>query len=42
MELRFTSRLEAELRKQLVWFCGMLVVLAGALVALLRLFTPVA
>ena len=42
MELRLTARLGAELRKQLVWFFGMLVVLAGALVALLRLFTPLA
>jgi hypothetical protein len=36
MELRLTARLEAELRKQLLWFFGMLIVLAGALVALLR------
>ncbi len=36
LETRLTARLEAELRKQLVWFFGMLVVLAGALVALLR------
>jgi hypothetical protein len=36
LETRLTARLEAELRKQLVWFFGMLVVLAGALVAILR------
>ena len=40
LELRLISRLEAELRKQLVWFFGMLVVLAGALVALLRMLPP--
>ncbi|MBI4081602.1 MAG: DUF1640 domain-containing protein [Candidatus Lambdaproteobacteria bacterium] len=40
LESRLGSRLEAELRKQLVWFFGMLVVLAGALVALLRALPP--
>jgi hypothetical protein len=39
-ELRVTAKLESELRKQLVWFFGMLVVLAGGLVALLRMFPP--
>ena len=36
-ELRLSGKLESELRKQLVWFFGMLVVLAGALVAVLRM-----
>jgi hypothetical protein len=36
VETRLGARLEAELRKQLVWFFGMLVVLAGALAAILR------
>src|SRR5574341_597775 len=40
LETRLAARLAAELRKQLVWFFGMLVVLAGALVALLRAFPP--
>ncbi|MBI4083707.1 MAG: DUF1640 domain-containing protein [Candidatus Lambdaproteobacteria bacterium] len=36
VETRLGGRLEAELRKQLIWFFGMLVVLGGALAALLR------
>jgi DNA gyrase/topoisomerase IV subunit A len=39
-ELRLSAKLEAELRKQMVWFFGMLVVLTGALVALLRVLPP--
>ena len=41
LESRLGGRLEAELRKQLVWFFGMLVVLAGALVGLPRVI-PIA
>jgi len=40
VELRLSAKLESELRKQLVWFFGMLVVLAGGLVALLRMWPP--
>jgi hypothetical protein len=36
LELRLKAHIESELRKQLVWFYGMLVVLAGGLIALLR------
>jgi hypothetical protein len=37
LELRLNAKLEGELRKQLLWFFGMPVVLASALVALLKL-----
>jgi uncharacterized protein Yka (UPF0111/DUF47 family) len=41
VELRLGNRLESALRQQLLWFFGMLVVLAGGLTALLRMFFSV-
>jgi len=39
-ELRLTARLESELRKQMVWFFGFLVLWTGALAGILRLLLP--
>jgi hypothetical protein len=39
-ELRVIAKLESELRKQMIWFFGMLVVWTGALAGLARLLLP--